>query len=333
MLDPIPSNNHFIYILEQWVSKKDCMNWTLATIIKTHGSTYRKAGAQILINDLGQSYGVLSGGCIEKDIINKARLCWEDNLNTIIEYQSPIEDAEYEEGFGLGCGGKLLVLLQPVNKANHYLHLEELLLALKSGAECRYQLNTRHHQCPNNKLEISTMRGVENVSIGSGDDLLEIKYRPPFNLVIFGSGVDVQPIINLANNLGWYVFLASEKLTPTMQSQFYGKYKIIVDPFKDSHWLKQIDAAVIMNHSLHLDTKAVCFLNNSFDSISYVGILGPLQRTDRVLTLAEYKNGGGKRKIHSPIGLKLGGDTPETIALSIISEVQMSLNNRCRGSL
>ena len=62
-------------LLQRWRGDRDARQWVLATIIKTDGSSYRKAGAMMMINDMGQYFGLLSGGCLESDIMQQARRC------------------------------------------------------------------------------------------------------------------------------------------------------------------------------------------------------------------------------------------------------------------
>ena len=126
--------NHFQQILKIWFPERDNHNWVLASIVGTEGSSYRKIGAQMLINDLGQYFGLLSGGCLESDIMVQARRCWDSNHNRIIQYDMR-EEEDLAWKLGIGCGGLVRILLQPVHALNGYLSLDTVLAMLTKNNE------------------------------------------------------------------------------------------------------------------------------------------------------------------------------------------------------
>ena len=84
--------NHLHHLLEHWYEKRDELDWVLATIIGTEGSSYRKSGAMMMINSLGQYHGLLSGGCLESDIMRQARRCWDNQKSRMIQYDMREEE-------------------------------------------------------------------------------------------------------------------------------------------------------------------------------------------------------------------------------------------------
>jgi xanthine/CO dehydrogenase XdhC/CoxF family maturation factor len=140
----------------------------------------------------------------------------------------------------------------------------------------------------------------------NGETLIE-RIRPQRALAIFGSGADVEPVAELARTIGWRVDVITTRV-PVDVSGY--------------------DAAVVMTHNFQRDADALALLLRS--QIAYIGLLGPKSRGDELL--AEI---GATRdsRLHNPIGLDLGSETPEEIALSIIAEIQAVLNRRSARAL
>ena len=151
--------NQLNQLLTHWHQHKDDLQWVLATIIATEGSAYRKAGAMMLINSLGQYRGLLSGGCLEADIMRQARRCWDDQCNRTIRYDMR-EEEDLAWQLGLGCGGMVQILLQPVNADNHYLQLDKLLLSLQQHQHCGY---LQYLEQPTPKNQLISLAQVQNV--------------------------------------------------------------------------------------------------------------------------------------------------------------------------
>jgi xanthine dehydrogenase accessory factor len=112
-------------LLNNWYEQRDELEWVIATIIGTEGSSYRKPGAMMMINSLGQYHGLISGGCLESDIMRQSRQCWMSGKNIIIQYDMR-EEEDITWQLGIGCGGLVRILLQPVSADNAYLKLIEL---------------------------------------------------------------------------------------------------------------------------------------------------------------------------------------------------------------
>jgi len=129
--------NRISQLLSHWTDNRDKHLWVLATIIETDGSSYRKAGAMMLINDMGQYFGLLSGGCLESDIMRQARRCWDNQKNRIIEYDMR-EEEDLAWQLGIGCGGMVRILLQPVHIDNNYLKLDDLNRCLDQRQKTEY---------------------------------------------------------------------------------------------------------------------------------------------------------------------------------------------------
>lgn len=251
----------------------------LVTVIRTSGSTYRRAGARAVISEEGRATGAISGGCLERDLAERIKPWLADLQPRIVTYDSTRDD-DLVFGLGLGCRGVLDLLIEPFDAA----HPQRLLDFRWNGRE---------------PVEWTT-------TLPDGDTLVEV-IRPQRALVIFGGGPDVAPLVRCAQQIGWRAEVVTTR-----------------DPVDVS----QYDAAVVMTHNFPRDVEILRALLAS--RLAYIGLLGPRTRGDELL--AEVSAARDAR-IFSPVGLDLGAETPEEIALSIVAEIQAVLNARSARAL
>lgn len=251
----------------------------VVTVVRTHGSTYRRAGARAVIAESGRATGAISGGCLERDLAERIRPWLADMQPRVVTYDSTRDD-DLVFGMGLGCRGVLDLLVEPFDAA----HPPALLGFRWNGRE---------------PVEWTT-------TLPDGETLIEV-IAPVRSLVVFGGGADVDPVIALARQTGWRADAITKR-----------------DPID----LTEYDAAVVMTHNFDRDVHILRALLRSH--IGYIGLLGPRSRGDELL--AEV---GAPRdsRIFSPVGLDLGAETPEEIALSIVAEVQAVLSARSARAL
>ena len=251
----------------------------VVTVIRTHGSTYRRAGARAVISEDGRATGAISGGCLERDLAERIKPWLADMQPRVVTYDSTRAD-DLVFGLGLGCRGVLDLLIEPFDAA----HPPRLLEFRWNGRE---------------PVEWATR-------LPDGDALVEI-IRPQRAIVVFGGGPDVEPVVRCARETGWLADVVTTR-----------------DPVDVSEY----DAAVVMTHNFGRDVDVLRTLLAS--RIGYIGLLGPRSRGDELL--AEISATRDAR-IFSPVGLDLGAETPEEIALSIVAEIQAVLNARSARSL
>jgi xanthine dehydrogenase accessory factor len=309
-------SNRLNQLLKHWLASKDSQQWVLATIIETDGSSYRKAGAMMMINSLGQYFGLLSGGCLESDIMLQARRCWDTGHNRIIEYDMR-EEEDLAWQLGIGCGGMVRILLQPVSRENQYLSLDNLYQYLGNNQRCEYQ-QVIHQQGPENTLLPCV--GTELATDDSRPCFSQI-IKPAPHLALFGGGVDARPVVAIAMQLGWQLTLIDPRISYARSGQFDPSITIVrqsLDELAGSAWLQHIDMALIMTHNIQLDGQSLALVQNS--SACYVGMLGPIHRTDRVLAHGKLQRKDLVKPLANPVGLRLGGELPESIALSMLAE-------------
>jgi xanthine/CO dehydrogenase XdhC/CoxF family maturation factor len=240
----------------------------LVTIVSTRGSTYRRAGARAVIREDGETFGTISGGCLERDLAERAKQWLSDFTPRVVTYDASRQD-DVIFGLGLGCRGETDMLIEPFDRE----HPPQLMSFRWNG-----------------RRPVTWTTGT----------LVEV-IRPPRAIAVFGGGRDVEPVARLAESIGWNATIIGPR-----------------QPFDP----EAFDAAVIMTHNFMQDLELLEVLLPS--NIPYVGLLGPKSRGDDLLARAGLSRG----RLRNPVGLDLGADTPDEIALSIIAEVQAALAQR-----
>ena len=313
-------NNRLEHLLSIWHEGQRRFQWILATVIETQGSSYRKPGAMMLINDMSQYFGLISGGCLESDVMTKARKCWDTGHSQVVCYDMREED-DIGWQLGIGCGGMVKILLQPITESNNFLSLEALHQGLLNRQTC-YYLQSLDTLFPHNRLLTKQPSFLD-------DNCIVHTCKPRPAITIFGGGVDAQPVCKIAATLGWHITLVDERVNYARAAYFPDADSIIKKPFNElarSDWLQQIDAAVIMTHNVRLDGLALKLVQNS--SAQYVGLLGPKHRAQKVFESARLPAAAMTKTLFNPIGLDIGGELPESIALSILSEAHAVLEGK-----
>ncbi|MFS0723934.1 XdhC family protein [Paenibacillus sp. 1P07SE] len=340
-----------------------------ATIIRVEGSAYRREGARCLIHADGRITGILSGGCLEADIREQAHTVFASGVPKRLAYD--LHDVEDEPwGLGAGCNGSVTVWLElfdPVSlpdtasamladgeerltaKAEYW---ALMVLADRSG---RYAPGTRWRQsCDALRGEHGGCKASGSVTaeLGlpeSGDGICAViidgqpvevfaEYiRPQPRLYIIGAGADAELLSRVAAILDWPATIVYHRTTQAEPSRFPAADRVHHVPRADFSSLAALPGgyAVVMTHQLELDQEAVRQLL-PMEGIVYVGVLGSRSRIRRIVTPAVAAEGFRAEwlhKLHAPIGLDIGGGTPEAISLSILAELVAHRNGRSGGRL
>lgn len=316
-------SNQLHSLLNIWHEQKNQCQWVLATIIETHGSSYRKAGAMMLLNDLGKSFGLLSGGCLEADLLHHAQKCMQLAQSIEVCYDSQ-DESDITWQLGLGCGGIVTVLLQPITPENNYLDLDNVLNQLNNKHNCHYKItltdNKQHNQL--------TSAHQETTCISKNKAIL-LTLKPVHHIVIFGGGLDSQPLVKMAHILGWHITLIDKRQAYARRVSFKEVDLILKDDYSSAlvqTELNQADAVIIMHHNVKLDTEALLSLYTC--KAKYIGILGPQHRTEKLVSENQIMLSKLSAPLANPIGLDLGGDLPESIALSILSQAHAVIEDK-----
>jgi xanthine dehydrogenase accessory factor len=325
----------------------------LATIVATSGSTYRKPGARMLIDVDGTACGLLSGGCLETDLLERARSVIETGLAQLVEYDLRTSD-DLIWGLGLGCEGAMSILLQRLNAADNYHPLDRVEVALRLREPTWFATIVRSTsrawpvgRCVFDgpaaddigvvvKEKLARLNGAasaaELVEVGSGNSLVSVflgRVDPPPRILLLGAGPDASPVVRAAAELGWAVTICDHRPAYAVKEHFPEANEVISTPAEELAArvdLSGYDAAVVMSHHLQADLHYLRQLAESL--IPYVGLLGPRERRRRLAaelgSLAARLSG----RLHGPVGLDIGARTPEAIALAIVAEIHAVLAGR-----
>lgn len=280
--------------------------FALALVVEAHGSTYRKPGALALVADDGRQVGVISGGCLEPGLVTLARdaLAAGEPRDTVFDTRA---DDDLIFGSGSGCRGRMRVLAVPVLPERPSPALGEILDAHDGRRPARLQLAML---APLLRLD--------------GD----VTVRPPPLLLLVGAGPEAPPLLGIARTLGWFVWIADHRPALIEQARLLGAERII--PGRPAETLggltgTGIEAAIVMTHTAEHDLAGLARLATL--DVPYVGLLGPPARRDELLarlTPGQRARLGGR--LHAPVGLLLGGEGPEAIALAVAAELQRSFH-------
>ena len=310
----------------------------LATVVATTGSTYRKPGARMLVTEAGWAAGSVSGGCLEGDVLNTA---WDRTVRgpALVTYDSTSTD-DIVWGFGLGCQGSVTVLFERLDRAGGPLpFLAQSIEAREPGVLATVVsedgLGERTFVIalmkPRTAIEVRATRflgtGIRTVERVNDREVLFESVQPPLALTLFGAGHDAIPLVQAAKSMAWFITVVDHRPAFADPSRFPSADRVVCaapDAINDSFILERESAVVIMTHNYLTDLAVLGRVLRL--PLRYVGQLGPRVRTDRMLEeLAKEGYSPSPtdlEKLHAPIGLDLGGASPEEIALAIVSEVQ-----------
>lgn len=319
-------NHHIYHVLSAWAGQRDAGNWLLATIINTEGSSYRKAGAMMLFSQEGAQLGVVSGGCLESDLLHQARRCWETGESRIVTYDMQ-EEGDIAWRLGIGCGGEVTLLLQPVNADNDYIGLQSVLDSLQQQQSIWYSQPARAGQ----------PAGLGSTEKPSNPEDFCCELLPPPTLGIAGGGVDAMPLCDMAARLGWRVIVNDSRARYARAGDFKTATSTTDLPAGDiaqAEWFHQLDALIVMHHQVRMDGETLTALaNDTPASLKYLALLGPSHRAERVLSEADLTEDSLPLTLHAPAGIAIGGELPESIALSMLAQAHAVLHGKSGSSL
>jgi xanthine dehydrogenase accessory factor len=325
----------------------------LGVLVHTAGSTYRKPGALILIAADGEYAGLISGGCLEGDLREHARAVIASGTAADVRYDMRTAD-DLLWGLGLGCEGAMQILLLQVGPANGWQPLAHLGAALAA-----------HERTAVGVLVESEDAGVRPgqvvlpVSAGASaalpaplaapavQDLLRraaeqretawlmqsswklfvLPLSLPPRILLLGAGPDALPVVDLAVRLGWKVTLVDHRPAYAVPGHFPGAEGVVLarpETLSGTIDLTRFAAAIVMSHHLPSDLAYLRLL--AAGAIPYVGLLGPAVRRERLLADLGPDARGLQGRLHAPVGLPLGGRSPESIALAIIAQLHAFLH-------
>ena len=299
----------------------------LATVIRTRGSTYRKAGARMLMTAEGDATGIVGGGCFDSDLLEQAQAVAREGKPRSLVYDMRSPD-EAIWGLGLGCEGEVTLFLQPLSdEGNPLLCLEELMADDRPGRIVTL-LESANGSPPGFSWIAGGSSGPvaidgEETGFRSGTPPVFVDgFRPPPRLLICGAGVDAVPLARQGLQLGWRVTVLDHRPGHVRAERFPDDAEVAHFNGALTPLMARADAAVVMSHNLNADRDYLRALAGT--KIGYLGALGPTARRERLLE--ELADESLPDRLRGPVGLDLGGELPEEIALSITAEIQAFLH-------
>ena len=342
----------------------------LASVVLLDGSSYRRPGARMLIDDEGQITGAISGGCLEGDALRKALLVIAQQNAKLVTYDTTDEE-DMSFGIQLGCAGIIRVLFEPIDihSSAHPVNLLKKVITQRQKAV----LVTLFSIDPTNNRQMGTCLLLEengqftgSISLANVEKMVLYEARkvlaseaslfknfefegqtitaffeflqPAISLVVVGAGNDAIPVVNIANEIGWEARVVDGRNTHAKPERFASACQVLVSKPENVLNHLQIDAQtvfVLMTHNYNYDLAMLQALLER--KASYIGVLGPRKKLDRML--GELADKGMQitqeqlKTIYGPVGLEIGAETAEEIALSIIAEIQSVFAGKKGSSL
>lgn len=328
--------------------KKLGLDGVLGTIISTEGSTYQKTGTKCFIAADGKLTGIVSGGCVEGDLHIIADEVIDRGKPKIVHYDFQ-DEGDLIWGLGVGCNGKMDVFLEPFRPEKDAVQAEQIQKWFERGkseilhsitvtdAEDNHYIGRKwlinpqaldfdlvpfkeimHDYLENEgSVAASVVQTADKGTFRLFYDVID----PAPTLAIFGGGSDAVPLVQLAKKMKWYVTVLDHRPAFANSGNFPEADAVICYPpgSVPNFELDSNTYVVIMSHHFLQDQIVLKEVINS--EAAYIGLLGPRRRTDELAKDLHLESHSNSHKIHSPIGLDIGSETPEEIALSIISEV------------
>lgn len=332
----------------------------LATVVKVEGSSYRRPGARMLVTEDGEITGAISGGCLEGDALRKAQFAMFEKKNKLAIYDTT-DDEDNKIGVQLGCNGIVYILFEPVQQddENNPVHLLKKIAAQRKDAVIAtvFDRDVRSEQIGtcclvNDDTTVSSIGDVQikteakivleqKSSVVKDYEERTVLYQfvpPSIQLIIVGAGNDAQPLVDMAFLLGWNIIVADGRPAYATQQRFGKATKICIVKPAELLSVVQTDeetAVVLMTHNYNYDLAVFEQLLQT--GCKYIGVLGPKKKLNRILDEQHEKgiNIDDIKKVHvyGPVGLDIGAETSEEIALSIIAEIKAVFSGRHGSSL
>ena len=356
--------------IEKIVKKYHQINWkkeqvALGTVVKVEGSAYRRIGARMFVSSNGQWVGGISGGCLEGDALKRAQIAIMKKESSIVVYDTT-EDDPHQIGVGLGCNGRIEVLLTPIdhNDNNNQIEFLEQIIHKRSSTILLQVLNIKNGDTKQ-RGRFYTQKTLNDLSLATKVSLIEIEdkiqrvfykrkskvftltntdgheyeilfelIRPKIKLVCIGDNYDVNAFMGIATALGWEIHVAGKqrKLSKTV---YQAAKKIYSIAQAKSIALDEYSAIVLMSHDYKTD---LTLLKEYIKlDVPYIGLLGPKKRMlkmqDELIEDNIDVDLERKENLYSPVGLDIGAESPEEIALAIASEIIAVFREREGGYL
>ena len=325
----------------------------LATVVRTKGSTPQKAGAMLLVRDDGSGLGTLGGGCVEGDIWFAAQEMLRQAGGP--EFKDYYLNEDIAARDGLVCGGTMYFYLEPLRRIDDFLPLGDEILEAYDGGEpvslATVVNNPRRPELLGAKLllradgtvsgtlgspaldepALETARRIADIGntesiTAEGAEIFVEGFTTPPTLVMVGGGHVGKATADLANLLGYRVYVVDDRPEFANKERFPYAEQVVVAPYHQ--WAEHL--SINVNSFLVVATRGHRFDDMALESAlktraRYIGLLGSRRKTLMIYRRL-MEQGVAKeriREVYAPVGLNIGALTPEELAVSIMSEIIM----------
>lgn len=339
----------------------------LATVVYVEGSSYRRAGARLLVAENGLFSGGISGGCLEGDALRRAKQAIVQSKPSIVRYDTREDDA-HQIGVGLGCNGVIDVLIAPLDHADphnpvHVLRecqadrhpnvlitvttLQGEVAGLETGQMVRYRSDESllevfqgagfAAQLLADVKEVLAQRKstINTYPVAMGSVACFLEFLPPtMHLILQGGNYDLYPLLRMARELGWQTTVVAP--AKKLNKEAFDLANLVVPDKTGPVDVDEFTATLLMSHDYRTDLENLQKMLAT--PVSYIAMLGPRKRTEKILTELEEVNGvvltpADLQRIYSPAGIDIGALSPEEIALAILAEITAVFAGRDGGFL
>ena len=331
----------------------------IASVVNVEESSYRRIGARMLVRSTGVWIGGISGGCLEGDALKRSQKAIFKNKPSRVVYDT-MDDDKNQIGVGLGCNGRIEVLFTPIDKSDPDNPIEQLKKVVKRNNPSTIlkivesndgNLLGKSQLLDDGKAKIEfcdlSPQGLArlvaqandkrrpllrtlNDSSGAELKVLVEYIKPETKLVIIGDNYDVNAFIGIANELGWEIHVVGK--AKKLSKYAFSMAKKVYD-YSEADLINVHDytAVVLMSHDYNWDKKMLpVFMTKN---PRYIGMLGPKKRMLKMQKEIPDLDLKSLVNFHSPVGLDIGAESPEEIALSIASEIVATFREREGTSL
>jgi len=327
----------------------------LASVVNVEESSYRRIGARMLVSSSGQWVGGISGGCLEGDALRRSQMAIYSGQPSIVIYDTMEDDAN-QIGVGLGCNGRIEVLVNPINPTDANNLIEQLkkivasnkpvvLVTIISSQDEAAKLGksfiaenkiATHDFCGISKSILQNhidqavlkKRSTTVDLINSEEVALKLLFefiRPEMKLIIIGDNYDVSALVAIAHELGWEIHIVGRQ--KKIHKTTFEKAKAIYEyEAYDQVPMDEYSSVLLMTHDYNWDK--ILLKKVLQQEPNYIGMLGPKKRMLKMQQEKELENLSEVSFFNSPVGLDIGAETPEEIAISILAEILAVYRNR-----
>jgi xanthine/CO dehydrogenase XdhC/CoxF family maturation factor len=308
------------------LTSPDAKAGVLATLVTVEGSSYRRPGARLVVTGAGERLGSISGGCLEEDVLARAHAVAASGRPELVVYDTSSEN-DLVWGVGLGCHGVVQVLLEKIPPRPAWAAELAANLAARRPTELAVVWRAA------DSALLGTRLAAELPSAPAEAGVFRDTVAPPVPLVVFGAGDDARPLVRLAKEIGWHVTVADPRPAFVTAVRFPEADALVAGPAAElvGRTAPGPDAlAVVMTHHYVHDVPLLRALLAR--PLAYIGLLGPRKRSQKIISDLGADGfeltPAMRARLHAPVGLDLGAELPEEVALAILAEMKATLARR-----